>query len=231
MAGLHDLRYKANILHRDISENNVMYEMHGDEVYFILIDFDLATFVDDKGIPLAKPSSNHRTGTLPFMAWELVQDVHVHQASGDPRRHQHVIHRLRHDYESLFWLALYCALLTRQLGSEEKSQVFEKIVQEWEIGGKLLKIASLKKDICTDSQSFRAAVHFPKSSLFLRPMFLAWCKLFRKARDVHLDYFELQEEAGNEAELAQFDLETMNGILTCSNIQRALKKVKATPGA
>ena len=54
-----------------------MYEICDGVIKFILIDFDLATFVDDNGVPLSKSSSNHRTGTLPFMAWELVQDVYM----------------------------------------------------------------------------------------------------------------------------------------------------------
>ena len=40
--GLHDLRYKANMLHRDISVNNIMYQMRNGRHHFVLIDFDMA---------------------------------------------------------------------------------------------------------------------------------------------------------------------------------------------
>ncbi|THH00129.1 hypothetical protein EW026_g2354 [Hermanssonia centrifuga] len=45
---LHDLRYKAKILHRNISCNNIMYEMRRGRPYFILIDFDFAAILDAK---------------------------------------------------------------------------------------------------------------------------------------------------------------------------------------
>ena len=74
--GLHDLRYKAGILHRDISVNNIMYEIQDNAYYFILIDFDMAIFVEDKrGNSTYKTSSKHRTGTLPFISFELILDV------------------------------------------------------------------------------------------------------------------------------------------------------------
>ncbi|THH01620.1 hypothetical protein EW026_g1113 [Hermanssonia centrifuga] len=83
---LFDLRYKAKILHRDISSNNVMYEVRRGKVIFILIDFDYATLVDDEGRPIAiGSSSKHRTCTLPFMAYDLVKDMaDRHKSSYQP---------------------------------------------------------------------------------------------------------------------------------------------------
>ena len=103
--GLHDLRYKAKILHRDISINNIMYEIRNGAYYFVLIDFDMAIVVEDrKGKSTYQASSKHRTGTLPFMAWELIQDA---IRGMDDCHWVPVPHLLRHDYESLFYVSFW----------------------------------------------------------------------------------------------------------------------------
>ncbi|KAG8705376.1 hypothetical protein FRC11_009085 [Ceratobasidium sp. 423] len=86
----HEL-YKIKILHCDISARNMMYDPVGREPY--LIDVDLGKSVDR----LALPSSNHRTGTLPFMATDLLVT--------DPPPHLY-----RHDLESFFYVLIWmCA--------------------------------------------------------------------------------------------------------------------------
>ena len=63
------------MLHRDVSVNNIMYEIREGKFYFILIDFDMAVRIaPDESSYVA--SSRYRTGTLPFMAYELVKDAH-----------------------------------------------------------------------------------------------------------------------------------------------------------
>ncbi|PSR77258.1 hypothetical protein PHLCEN_2v7993 [Hermanssonia centrifuga] len=102
---LHDLRYKAHILHRNISCHNIMYEIRDGVPYFILIDFDLEKLVEDDGDPSMVPK--HRTGTLPFMAHEiLLEMVHKDNADFKPK----VVHRLRHDIESLLNVSLWSTM-------------------------------------------------------------------------------------------------------------------------
>ncbi|KAF8573370.1 hypothetical protein K439DRAFT_981699 [Ramaria rubella] len=90
---IHQLFVKASILHRDISHSNVMAEKMQDGSFRgILIDFDLAIRIDtlhDDG-----HSSLHRTGTLPFMAVDLLTD-------------KPVTHRFQHDLESLFYVLVW----------------------------------------------------------------------------------------------------------------------------
>ena len=88
------------MLHRDVSVNNIMYEMRGGKYYFILIDFDMAVTVAEDGEESTYvTSSRHRTGTLPFMAWELILDAAHALLNKDwvP-----IEHRLRYDWASLF---------------------------------------------------------------------------------------------------------------------------------
>ena len=55
--GLHDLFYKASILHRDVTVDNIMYEKRGDFYLFRLTNFDAAIEVADN-VPLV-PFSRH----------------------------------------------------------------------------------------------------------------------------------------------------------------------------
>ncbi|KAG8727489.1 hypothetical protein FRC11_013058 [Ceratobasidium sp. 423] len=87
----HRALYEQNVLHCDISIGNLMYDPISQEPY--LIDTDLGKSVDKLGTP----SSNHRTGTLPFMAIDLLVR--------DPPPHMY-----RHDLESFYYVLVWiCA--------------------------------------------------------------------------------------------------------------------------
>ncbi|KEP48718.1 kinase domain protein [Rhizoctonia solani 123E] len=87
----HHTLFERGILHCDISIGNLMYDPKAQEPY--LIDADLGKSVNKLGTP----SSNHRTGTLPFMAIDLLV--------GAPPPHLY-----RHDLESFFYVLVWiCA--------------------------------------------------------------------------------------------------------------------------
>ncbi|CAE6481567.1 unnamed protein product [Rhizoctonia solani] len=91
LVNAHYALFKRSILHCDISIGNLMYDPKTQEPY--LIDADLGKKVDKLG----SPSSNHRTGTLPFMAMDLLVQV--------PPPHLY-----RHDLESFFYVLVWiCA--------------------------------------------------------------------------------------------------------------------------
>ena len=179
--GVHKLRFDAQILHRDISANNIMYTVKDGKDWFVLIDFDLGVHVDENGHPLGH-SSLHRTGTLPFMARELISDLagtyntsHINIA-----QRQHCI---RHDFESLFWVSLWCAIrfispaYKGDCGTwKEKSGPY---LSSWESGSAenpYASISSLKDSILTDSYEFLRALSF------LSPSFKhmgGWLEAFR----------------------------------------------------
>ncbi|KAJ3829591.1 hypothetical protein F5880DRAFT_314681 [Lentinula raphanica] len=77
------------ILHRDISQGNIMVREKGGVKYGVLNDWDLASSVDS---PSQGPTSQFRTGTKPYMAHEQ-QDP---DWTGPPR--------YRHDLESVFYV-------------------------------------------------------------------------------------------------------------------------------
>ncbi|KAF8870341.1 hypothetical protein CPB85DRAFT_751416 [Mucidula mucida] len=78
----------ARILHRDISQGNIMWHIRRGRICGVLNDFDLSSFRDS-----TSPSSKQRTGTRPFMAREF------HASPDAPP-----VHLYRHDLESLFYV-------------------------------------------------------------------------------------------------------------------------------
>lgn len=92
--------HTGRILHRDISESNLMIFRPAEsaEVVGILNDFDMATerLLDAKEAEVS--AAHHRTGTLPFMALELVDNDET-----EP------VHLYRHDLESFFCILIWAA--------------------------------------------------------------------------------------------------------------------------
>ncbi|KAF8899477.1 hypothetical protein CPB84DRAFT_1847691 [Gymnopilus junonius] len=108
----------GRVLHRDISENNLMIwrpvnkaevdsegseledgaqKSFGQKSFGILNDFDMAVNINDKD--KSSPSgASHRTGTLPFMALDLLD---VSEDRG---------HAYRHDLESFFYILVWAAV-------------------------------------------------------------------------------------------------------------------------
>ncbi|KAJ3734749.1 protein kinase [Lentinula guzmanii] len=92
---IHQWLYECvGILHRDLSSGNIMFRRKDGKICGVLNDFDLSSRVRnmDKG-----PTSNHRTGTRPFMSIDLL----------DPDWKGG--HLYRHDIESLFYIMLCLA--------------------------------------------------------------------------------------------------------------------------
>ncbi|THG96268.1 hypothetical protein EW026_g5543 [Hermanssonia centrifuga] len=211
---LHDLRYKAKILHRDISANNVMWEKQGDEVVFKLIDFDYATSVDDDGRPASTiASSKHRTGTLPFMAYALVKDM----VNRNNPLHEPVIHMLCHDVESLYYLSGYSMTTMPNVEDSVKRAIYRQIVSSWE-DGTLHSIACMKGDFINEETIM--SMSLPPQSLSLRPWLLRFCGVLEAAQHNRATH----RKSGSSK---PFDLETMGGILSRDAIVSALKGEKS----
>ncbi|KAI2622580.1 serine/threonine-protein kinase Sgk2 [Hypoxylon sp. NC1633] len=109
---------KGNILHRDISSNNIIITKPelADGFKGMLIDLDLAK-VRDSG-----PSgARHQTGTMQFMAVEVLRKVD---------------HTYRHDLESFFYVLLWmCARQSWSNGfTREEKAPKESLFRKWEIG-------------------------------------------------------------------------------------------------
>ncbi|KAI0339737.1 hypothetical protein BDW22DRAFT_1361329 [Trametopsis cervina] len=220
---IHYLRYDAGILHRDISGNNIMYELRDSKDCFVLIDFDLAVQVDEEGKPLG-PTSRHRTGTLPFMALDVIEDMHLSQTMQD---HQPIIHCVRHDFESLFWVCLYFGIKTlspntpNRKGEEEERR---KYLAKWETGDHD-DIHSTKFKILT---KFDSLDHISLSDYFehLRPWYGAFLSCFESGYDAVRNYTKSAIRRKSKRSKSRFpfkSIETWFDCVTRENILRSFK--------
>ncbi|KAG1730187.1 hypothetical protein EDB19DRAFT_2027541 [Suillus lakei] len=91
----HRALWKGGVLHRDVSPSNLMgYRLRG-QFIGVLNDYDLSSFQRDS------PSSLERTGTVPFMAVDLLT-LKVIQGK--------VEHVYAHDAESFIWVLTWVCL-------------------------------------------------------------------------------------------------------------------------
>ncbi|KIK72565.1 hypothetical protein PAXRUDRAFT_836425, partial [Paxillus rubicundulus Ve08.2h10] len=92
----HYLLWKAGIHHRDVSCGNLMYYREEGKVVGVLNDYDLASLASSQ-----TPLGNKRTGTMPFMAIELLA------TDGQDGKVEHLY---RHDMESFIWVFIWIYL-------------------------------------------------------------------------------------------------------------------------
>ncbi|KAG2069346.1 hypothetical protein BDR04DRAFT_1021857, partial [Suillus decipiens] len=78
--------WKEGVFHRDVSPGNLMWYWKDGKRIGVLNDYDLSSLIDDRG-----PRGNERTGTVPFMAFDLL--------TAKAQRGE-VKHLYRHDLES-----------------------------------------------------------------------------------------------------------------------------------
>ncbi|OAA41627.1 serine/threonine-protein kinase Sgk2 [Metarhizium rileyi] len=157
----HQSLYTAgNILHRDISSNNIIITnpKMADGFRGMLIDLDLAK-VRDSG-----PSgARHQTGTMQFMAIEVLRRVD---------------HTYRHDLESFFYVLLWmCARCSwaNGFGGEEKPPR-ESLLRKWEIGS-FSDIADAKEGHMTVNGLKRIMNEFPEGFHIAKPLCLSIRKI------------------------------------------------------
>ncbi|PSR97088.1 hypothetical protein PHLCEN_2v4369 [Hermanssonia centrifuga] len=199
---LHDLRYKANILHRDISCNNIMYEKRRGKICFILIDFDSASVLDLEGLPVIR--SKDRTGTLPFMAIDLIEDM----ANSEKEGYKRITHRLLHDFESLFYVAVWYIVTIPPIGSNAKERTYRTYIRQWE-HGTLGQVANEKTRLFCYEDGFER-IPIPTQCKTLIPWLARFWTVFRMAFLVKTIY-------GNQA-----DKETLGGVVSRDAIKKEL---------
>ncbi|KJK86574.1 hypothetical protein H633G_09576 [Metarhizium anisopliae BRIP 53284] len=153
----HQSLYTAgNILHRDISSNNIIITNPEtvDGFRGMLIDLDLAK-VRDSG-----PSgARHQTGTMQFMAIEVLRRVD---------------HTYRHDLESFFYVLLWmCARCSwnNRFGRGGEKPPKDSLLRRWEIGS-FKYIAAAKEGDMSVNALERIMGEFPEVFDIVKPLCL-----------------------------------------------------------
>ena len=205
MLGLHDLKYKANILHRDVSVKNIMYEVRDGEPFFILSDHDLFSLSKPNGED-AQPSSKHRTGTLPFMSCEILSDLGSLNRGDRP----FIPHMLRYDFESLYWVSLWCTMAMETVEDANLKQAIRTELGGWETGS-FKDIACGKKDVILTRKVFN---ELPMTPLYqqCRSWLTRWTNVLRAA-NYHLNSYD---------EDTSINFETIDGMITKDTISEAI---------
>jgi hypothetical protein len=90
----HYVLWQAGVLHRDVSLGNLMwYWGENNTLMGVLNDYDLSSLTTAQG-----PEGNERTGTVPFMALDLLTEK---------GQRGEVKHLYRHDLESFMWVLVW----------------------------------------------------------------------------------------------------------------------------
>jgi len=148
------LYVQGNILHRDISSNNILITdpKTADGFKGMLIDLDMAE-VRDSG-----PSgARHRTGTVQFMAIEVLLGIN---------------HTYRHDLESFFYVLLW--MCARQAWSNVDNVDKQKppqysLLKKWETGS-FKDVAEAKEGQMAVSGLERIMGEFPQALDVVKPL-------------------------------------------------------------
>ncbi|KAI4219804.1 MAG: hypothetical protein L6R40_008711 [Gallowayella cf. fulva] len=121
------LYLKGNILHRDISENNIIITNPKESGGFtgMLIDLDLA-----KVLGSGRSGARHQTGTMEFMAIEVLLGID---------------HTYRHDLESFFYVLIWlCARRGWNFCGHTSGRSTESVLTKW-YSGSFKDIAEAKR--------------------------------------------------------------------------------------
>ncbi len=144
----------GEILHRDISENNIIITnpKQADGFVGMLIDLDLAKVLNSE-----RSGARHQTGTMEFMAIQVLQRA---------------AHTYRHDLESFFYVLLWiCARRSWELGYEHQfdPRPSKSVLRDWYVGS-FEEIARSKRD-SMHSEGFKDILReFPRAFDCVKPL-------------------------------------------------------------
>ncbi|KAL7930335.1 serine/threonine-protein kinase Sgk2 [Trichoderma chlorosporum] len=164
----------GNILHRDISSNNIIITdpATADGFKGMLIDLDLAELQDSSSLSGAR----HQTGTTQFMAIEVLRKTD---------------HTYRHDLESFLYVLIW--MCARQSWSNAFSRNDERaskksLLRRWETGS-FEEIADSKEGHMTVNGLERIMGEFPQSLDIVKPLCLRIRKvLFPMDKDGRMSF-------------------------------------------
>ena len=129
---------EGRILHRDISENNIIIIDNQDEMGFkgMLIDLDLA-----KELGGSPSVARHQTGTMEFMVIEVLKGIS---------------HTYRHDLESFFYVFVWLCIIHGFSLCGLHRKVIPNFLQQWSSG--TFEETAIQKKGLMDKKEFEAVV-------------------------------------------------------------------------
>lgn len=207
-----------------------MWTLRDGKDCFILIDFDLAVPVDKLGRPTG-PTARHRTGTLPFMAFELLESMDDIQGSPEDDGSS-LQHRVNFDYQSITFVAIRCAMNTVE---DDTGHVVHPMAAEylkdWQEGS-YRAMAAVKKDLLRDPRAF-FKVPFSPSFRTILPWIAQLVAVFdqglRKVADLERQRLFANMGQPQPLEPTPYEAETMYGEVTRDNFIARLDTLDKGP--
>lgn len=194
-----------------------MYEKRGDRYHFLLTDFDMATTLvpqDHSADPKLIPSCKDRTGTLPFMAREIIESAlweRDHEGQESPTKQC-----LRHDLESLLYVCVYALCMYAHNGlTDREASDLKDAMNDWENTDKLASVLGIKEKLCSSGPTYK----FSPAAAPLNSWFMGWRKIFV---DVTVASLRHDIEAASGKLAAPLDKETFGGTFTGATLKAAL---------
>ncbi|KAG6917057.1 hypothetical protein DXG01_004029 [Tephrocybe rancida] len=197
----------GRVLHRDLSENNLMFKtaVNGTK-QGILNDWDMASFVDENdGIQLS--TATHRTGTVPFMAMDLLVD-------NFPPPHLY-----RHDLESFFYILVWSAV--HHDFTNKTRLCTNPALEEWN-AEKFLTAANHKNAVFTKVDNFNLVLaNVLPDSMILVPWIDSLWTLFSDALQM-TETVKKKKKSHPGIEFLDWDDATLGGQVTFFTFMKAL---------
>ncbi|GLB43308.1 putative serine threonine-protein kinase Sgk2 [Lyophyllum shimeji] len=193
------------VLHCDLSEGNLMFKVDAkDTVKGILNDWDMASYVDENN-EIKLSTAKHRTGTIPFMARDLLVD----EGTEPPP------HLYRHDLESFFYILVWAAFhydFARKVQRPRTLAEFSAWDRESLLEAALAKMGFIASSRAKDPLFRR----IPEDSKPLLPWMNSVWALFR---DSDIAY-EMNRNSPDRDDL------TLGGHITFENFMKALGRTR-----
>ncbi|EIM84737.1 uncharacterized protein STEHIDRAFT_158453 [Stereum hirsutum FP-91666 SS1] len=222
VAKVHYVIYTScNILHRDLSVNNIMFTRHDEQVVGILNDWDLAASTSPKD----EATSKHPPGTVPFMALDLLWNA----GNGKPQPHEY-----HHDLQSFLWILIWCAFSLRFNANQVESAKLPDMIQEWAATD-----ASSWRTIATTKWTFAGMgeSYLTFMTPEMKPLRKSWIRpVLRQLRafawsNTNVVHSESEEESGPDSDRAEEDTDTGKKDVgfTFVNIMKVLEREMEKP--
>lgn len=193
----------VDLLHQDISMGNLAFYKKGDEFIVILLDFDLATLASS-----AENASQRRTGTVPFMARDVLAAV----CPGVVYKHS-----LRHDLESIFCIIIFYGLGYTAAGFRKGTTDWLKL---WRTGS-YIEIRNAKQSFIAENQ--------PELLKHIEPQFLhGFVKALHgqyNSQILHLQSIQKQLDTERDARIEEEAQSAMNQAIEEGKNPREARRI------
>ncbi|PPR00105.1 hypothetical protein CVT24_008963 [Panaeolus cyanescens] len=206
----HKILWDADILHRDISINNMLYRKASaayETLRGVLIDFDLSVFI---GRDTSNALADFRTGTRAFQSICILESYSRQQGEGAEKRPT-LLHEHMDDLESFFWVLVW--IVCDQRGPEKDERQLNPNIMVRENLQTVLKHAAVhKRGILADHSSLQLQPGWPSPVTTLARKMAGFLHEFVEKKRAKLSQEHKASTVSELREMAPNDYKTVLGF-------------------